>query len=209
MTSIKPLLVLEEHGSDGLELIYNDYEKDFPLLERKSYLRLKELLSNGQYRLIIAKSPCCCKIKAYALVMTLCKYRAVWIDYIAVSKSIRGKGLGSIFLNALKNHFSANADILFAEVEHIDSPEAKERKLQEARVYYYKTNGAIEIKINYELPTINGGFPMYLYYMPIIKGAVADRERVKDSIRSMFKHVHKDIKTTSEIFLRMFGEALD
>ena len=209
MISGKSPFTLEEYGSDGLELIYRDYERDFPLIERKSFLRLKELLSFGQYRLIVAKARGCNQIRAYVLVLTLFKFNAVWIDYMAVSKSIRGKGFGCLFLDALKEHFKDSADVMFAEVEHVDSTDPKERKAQESRICFYKTNGAAATDIKYELPTCNGGLPMYLYYIPMKKGAGVKRDRIMDSTRYLFKYVHKDIKNISEIYLRIFGEILE
>ncbi|MBQ1422950.1 MAG: GNAT family N-acetyltransferase [Lachnospiraceae bacterium] len=71
--------------------------------------------------------------------------KACLLDYLAVMKDVRDRGVGSVFLKELVRHFAGKEDLVFIEVENADFARTPEEKAtRERRMAFYLRNGMIE-----------------------------------------------------------------
>ena len=123
--------------------VYRRYlTQDFPDDERKPLSRIERAMARGEYR-------CCGAVDgsgvlAYAFLMCVrhAGQALCLLDYLAVRRELRGGGLGSAFLAALRGGVLAGMDCVLAEA---DNPawarNDSERKDWERRVRFYLRNG--------------------------------------------------------------------
>lgn len=134
--------------------VYDIMEESFPASEVRPYEKARELIDHPDYNILAVKSP---KGK-------LGGFLAVWnfptfnfAEYFAISKKLRGKGLGSA---ALKRFLKRNKKPLVLEVEAFNTTTAKRR------VRFYERLGFVRNDITYiEPPTEEGETPIPLTIM--------------------------------------------
>ncbi len=193
-----------------LKGIYPSFEQEFPVDERKELAYLEGLMARKQYKLILAKEPIHNETIGYALIYVTKNRSQWWLDYIAIIDKYQGQGYGSIFLNKISDVQSeAKVEVegargMFMEVEipDVSDPTYKE---QVRRIGFYERLGAKRLDMDYILPTIDGGRPMYLYYKPIASSIhLLSKETIGETIIEVFEYVHKDInnrKTMLDTFI--------
>jgi len=208
MTKAKTNMKIEEWDSRRLPEVYEHYEIDFPQQEKKCFDQISKLLEGDNYKLIVAVSPEDGELGGYALVLKLDGYDSLWLDYFAITRKMRGQGFGGEFLKAIDDYYQPNLKGIFAEVEKPNSLDPKERNKQEGRIRFYKRLGAIELDIDYFLPTINGGMDINLFFIPSHGDEIPEMSFVKETVRHVFKTVHNELKCTKELYKKMFNEEL-
>ena len=117
--------------------IYTYLEKDFPKNEIPEYEKYEEMTKNGIHQAYLYKE----NHKDIAYFITLEKDNNVLISHLAVIKEYRDKGVGSRFIEDIKEFLlSKNLIIVEVEAEKMANNE-KELETIQKRLRYYKKAG--------------------------------------------------------------------
>lgn len=123
--------------NDEVKKVYNKLlKKDFPLNERRPLLRINRLLQDGKYICLGAfKNE---KLISYGFFCI--NDKCLLLDYFAVIKEERAKGVGSEVIKKFTEDF--NEYVIFLEAENPGFAKTKEDKaLRERRIKFYKSSG--------------------------------------------------------------------
>lgn len=124
------------------EMEYNFYENmidDFPENELKSLDNLKKLYQSGNYicyGLYDGKS-----CMAYAYFLTNPSGRMKLLDYLAVNKKCRGKGIGKEFLEAVLKWEGGQTYVIIEVEDPAKAESDEERELRNGRIAFYEKCG--------------------------------------------------------------------
>jgi hypothetical protein len=180
-------------GLEDLQGVYCLMENAFPANEIKTYNQLERLLLKGKYKLLLAKHRVTGEMIGYAFIYEMEHFKLWWLDYIAIIPEFQSSGYGSIFFNKLVNMTGVDFFGLLIEVEIPEVIEGPTKDTQLRRVRFYERLGAERLTIRYELPTKDGGFPMYLYFRASSSGVKLTAEQITQAITSAFEYIHADI----------------
>lgn len=127
-----------------LKTVKDVYEKrlilDFPKDEVKPLATIINGFNNGIYDAYGYFEAG--KLLAYAFFVIDKNCRL--LDYLAVSPKVRGSGVGSRFLQALKTELKDSCELVIIESENPDAAQNEQQKsLRERRVAFYLKNGAV------------------------------------------------------------------
>lgn len=153
-------LAKEIHFAE-IERIYNNA---FPIDEKEPFALLKTL-KNYKFYVALDNDKVC----AFASVIQ--ETDCLVIDYLAVDKDKRGKGVGAFMLNNLRL-VSDNAKCIFIEIERLGLGNTKEIEIREKRFKFYLKNGFIDLNTN----IIFDGVKMQLMYLPLSKSIPTTQE---------------------------------
>jgi GNAT superfamily N-acetyltransferase len=97
------------------------------------------------------------------------------MEYLAVDKSSRNRGIGGKILQFIKKDLNAPTDTgLILEVERPDEVTGAEREIRQRRIGFYLRNGARMVRDGgvYRMPNLcgDGSLPMHLMWMPMEEG---------------------------------------
>lgn len=187
-----------------LKNVYQRFIADFPSDELKSYEHLKLLMSKRRYKLLLAKDPVLDEIVGYAFIYEFIHLQAIWLDYIAIDNQLRGSGYGSLLFKKLRDWKQNGFIGLFIEVEIPEDIEGFTRENQLRRICFYERLGAKRLPIPYQLPTFNGGLPMYLYFCPSSHVEKLPKEQIQEAISEVFDYIHSDVKNRDDILMEFY-----
>jgi GNAT superfamily N-acetyltransferase len=187
-----------------LKNVYQQFTSDFASDELKSYQHLKLLMSKKTYKLLLAKDPIIDEIVGYAFIYEFNHLQAIWLDYIAIDNQLRGSGYGSLLFKKLTNWKQNGFIGLFIEVEIPEDNEGFTRENQLRRISFYERLGAKRLPIPYQLPTINGGLPMYLYFCPSSHVEKLPKEQIQEAISEVYNYIHSDVKHKDDILMEFY-----
>lgn len=184
-----------------LKEIYPMFKRDFAADERKDYDHLEKLMQRGKYKMLLAKHKAFDEIIGYAFVYEVedHKAKALWLDYMAIDMKFQNAGYGTLLLNKIAEMKQDGNLGIFIEIETPNSKDEATRLEQERRIKFYERLGAKRLEFNYQLPTNNGGFPMYLYFKPLPSVRMLTREHILSSISSTFNYIHFDVGQKDDI----------
>ncbi|QUH24770.1 GNAT family N-acetyltransferase [Serpentinicella alkaliphila] len=191
--------IIERGTIEDLNNLYKSYCSDFPENERKSFEYLKTLMETGKYRLLLIKNYGESERIGYAFIYTIEHERTLWLDFFAIEKRFRSKGLGSLIMDQIISYFGSAYQGMFIEAEIPNGLDSN----QERRLEFYKRKGAQILSLEYELPTLEGGFPMYLMYLSENKNL--QRETIERSIKSVFDVIHSNIMDRDKLYKKVIG----
>ncbi len=175
-------------NNKDFNLIYKYYLEDFPLCERKTKKKVEGMLLSGKYQLFLAKNNV---LQGYILAyQDNLDSDFLWIDYLAIIKSERGKGIGTAFLKTLMDKFK----YIILEVEYSDGIEGS---ITYKREKFYRNLGARLIEIPYELPTADGSMGMNLFVLS--KYEYPDKMHLKEFIVKAVSFIHSDYLHTNDV----------
>jgi hypothetical protein len=118
--------------------------------------------------------------------------RILWLDYMAIDTNFQNAGYGTLLFNKILE-FKKNEVIgVFFEVE-IPGKEGIEKEDQLRRIKFYERMGSKRLGFDYQFPTINGGFPMYLYFKQLSSIPVLPKEQIKEVVSSAYEFIHSDV----------------
>ncbi|OOM05949.1 GNAT family N-acetyltransferase [Clostridium saccharobutylicum] len=172
---------LKKLDNEEIVSVYNNHMKmDFPAQELKPLDVIQKLIKRKIY--ICYGLYDNDKLLAYAFLVTSNLY--LLLDYYAVCDQCRCKGIGSKFLNMLKEKCKDYEGIII-EVEKIEyavneSQEAERKR----RIDFYKRNGALMTKISSELFNVNFSI-MCLLICSIRK----DDFIISESLKTIYKQM--------------------
>jgi GNAT superfamily N-acetyltransferase len=189
-----------EGSIDDLENVYQRFTTYFASDELKSYQHLKLLMSKKNYKLLLAKDPIIDEIVGYAFIYEFNQLQAIWLDYMAIDNHFRSSGYGAQLFKELTKWDRG----IFIEVEIPEENKGDTRENQLRRIHFYERLGAKRLSIPYQLPTNNGGLPMYLYFWPSPDVERLSKKHIQEAIAEVFTCIHSDIKHTDDILRKIF-----
>jgi ribosomal protein S18 acetylase RimI-like enzyme len=187
-----------------LKNVYQRFTADFASDELKSFEHLKLLMTKKRYKLLVAKDPMMDEFVGYAFIYEFNHLQAIWIDYIAIDNQLRGSGYGSLLFQKLSNWKQNGFIGLFIEVEIPENDEGATRENQLRRIRFYERLGAKRLTFPYQLPTIHGGLPMYLYFCPSPHVEKLSKEQIKEAISEVFTFIHSDVIQKDDILMEFY-----
>ena len=194
-----------EGSIDDLENVYQRFTADFANDELKGYEHLKQLMSKKRYKLLLAKDPIIHEVVGYAFIYEFDRLQGIWLDYMAIDNQFRGTGYGALLFKKLtkwkQNGFSSG---IFIEVEIPVEKEGFTRESQLRRIRFYERLGANRLPIPYQLPTNDGGLPMYLYFWPSPDVEKLPKEQIQEAISETFNYIHSDIKHKDDVLMGFY-----
>lgn len=128
---------------DEIRYVYKTYmTEDFPDDELKPLDMIEQVYARGCYEALGVMDQDVLIGYAYFVKMG----NDYLFDYLGIRKDMRNKGIGSEFLDAIRNHYK-DADSIIGEVEDFNLSEGAERELQERRYHFYLRNGLVDTGI--------------------------------------------------------------
>lgn len=112
---------------------------DFPPAERKPLYIIERLVRSGAYDTLGYYEGE--RMLAYAFLWRDPEGGCVLLDYLAVCRERRGRGVGSAFLEALKKHYAAFRGIMVEAEEPGEAGTEGERGVRRRRVAFYRRAG--------------------------------------------------------------------
>jgi GNAT superfamily N-acetyltransferase len=201
---IKNDIKIVEGSIDDLEYVYQRFTTYFASDELKSYQHLTQLMSKKNYKLLLAKDPIIDEIVGYAFIYEFDRLQAIWLDYMAIENQFRGSGYGALLFQKLTDWKKNGASGIFIEVEIPEENEGATRVNQLRRIHFYERLGAQQLPIPYQLPTNEGGLPMYLYFWPSPHVERLPKGQIQEAISEVFTSIHSDIKHTDDILKQFY-----
>lgn len=175
--------VIREMDPAELPVFFRRIEEDFPEEEHAPFHVLDEHLRSGiQEGLVLSDGG---KDIAYAInAVSPCGY--VLISLMAVSKELRGEGIGSAFIGMMKERYAGKKGIIL-EVERPDKAGCgRELFTMKKRISFYERLGFHLVPgIDYWIWNVR----MHLMAMPLTESA----SRIDAEIETIIKDIYRDI----------------
>lgn len=223
---------LGEGSQADLDSIYARMSKDFLAQELKTKAQLKHLMSNGAYKLYLArhKAPnhgaaTCTNterssptddaplpddwILGYAFVFEPPSPRIAWLDYLAIDPQFRGTGFGTWFVDALCERMKSSRVGIMLEVEPATSADEAIRANQHRRINFYRRLGARQLDVEYLFPVEGAPYPMVLFFRPIASMTMLPKAHIQEMIQAAYGYIHADVKSRDAILQRFIGNVRD
>ena len=198
-----------EGSINDLKDVFTRLEVDFNSNERKDYAHLELLMMKNRYKLLLAKHTIFNEIIGYAFIYRIDNDTFLWLDYLAIDSQFRDGGYGSFFFNAITENQKEETLGVFLEVEIPGEIDGEAKDKQNRRIQFYERLGAIRLELDYQLPTIEGGYPMYLYFKPCRSLRALPKEQIREAIRTVFEDIHSDIGQRDLILKTVLGTIQD
>lgn len=151
-------------------IIYPEYVKLFPEVERKSYRRIKKAVKNKISKIIeiVADE----QFVGFMIINTLENNPYVQLDYLAILPNHQNKGYGKEAIELLKKQYE-NYNGIFIEVEKLGlGKNEEENRIREKRVSFYENLGFYKMNFDLELFTV-----IYsAYLLPGLETENSDKE---------------------------------
>lgn len=184
MTTLRPGTL------DDLDAIFPRFQGDFPESEQLTRVKLEHLLASGHYHLVLAQQH---EVTVgYAFVYEPAAAPIIWLDYLAVTRHLRGGGYGAWLFEQVAYHRPGALGTLL-EVERADSLDPTVRREQTRRIAFYTGRGARALDVDYKLPTPDGGVSMTLFFRPMPGAAMLMRAHLEATVTSVFEVLHDDV----------------
>lgn len=162
-----------------MEILYaNHLVYDFPQNELKSFETIKKSFNNHQSECLILKDKQ--KIIAYS-VFVWKQPKVKILEYFAVTKENRGKGMGSLMISMLMDYLKI--DELIIESEDPDmSIDKKEKEIKQKRLSFYRKNNFKESGLKLKLGDVN--FVIFRYNNHLTKDELLEEIKAVYQITS-------------------------
>ncbi|MBK2402712.1 GNAT family N-acetyltransferase [Erysipelothrix rhusiopathiae] len=143
--------------------IYNNFMiNDFPDDELRSLHSIKRMFKDGRYSVLVMVEDE--RVLAYANFITDEDERVALLDYYAVTQARRGQGIGTLFLQKIRE--TLDVDGLLIESERPDKAETEDdRIIRTKRIDFYEQNDSVVTEYTWEAY----GVIYNLLYLPIAK----------------------------------------
>jgi ribosomal protein S18 acetylase RimI-like enzyme len=157
---------VQRHERDAFERIYVD---SFPKAQREPLDALLSSIASGRSRFLVAREAG--KLAGYAIFLPIGR-GLIYLEYLAVDRSLRGLGLGTQLMRHLRDLWTS--DTVAGAVWEVESDEAgpaHEQDMRARRIRFYRACGAqmVPCALNYRTPSLDGGPPldMKLMWLPL------------------------------------------
>lgn len=133
-------MMIKEAVNGQLEWIYKLYMESFPENERKPFKLIEEKAKEGKMEILTIQD----EGRLVGLAITILHQDMVLLDYFAMHRENRGKGLGGQAIEQLKRRYQNKR--LFLEIEILDE-KADNYSERVRRKAFYLNHGLSEAKI--------------------------------------------------------------
>ena len=155
------------------QVIFTEYEKIFPEIERKSYERIVKLFNNNILEVIEIRNEE--EFIGFMIINTLKNNPYAQLDYFAILPEYQKKGYGKQALKLLKELYK-DYNGIFIEIERLGLGENKEEnEIRRKRASFYESIGCV--KMGFELELFQVIYSAYL--LPCSKENFSEEEVVK------------------------------
>lgn len=156
------------------KVVYPEYKKIFPEVERKTYTHLKKSYNNNTTEIIeIIEDE---QFVGFFIVNILKNNPYVLLDYFAILPKYQHRGYGSNAIKLLKEMYK-NYDGIYIEIEKVGNGDNdEENKIRQRRANFYEKLGFHKMGFDIELFTVL--FSTYIF--PCSKDKFSDEEVIKD-----------------------------
>ena len=144
------------------ERIYLD---SFPASEREPVANIVAAFASGARQLITARRRD--ELVGFAITGRLGR-GVVYLEYLAVERSVRGSGFGTKLMNGLRKLVAdEGGSAIVWEVESEEAGRPEERPERRRRVRFYQRQGATVVRCapGYQAPDLDGGAPLDMQLM--------------------------------------------
>lgn len=151
-------------------IIYPEYVKLFPEVDRKSYRCIKKTVKNKISKIIeiVADE----QFVGFMIINTLENNPYVQLDYLAILSNHQNKGYGKEAIKLLKKQYE-NYNGIFIEVEKLGlGKNEEENRIREKRVSFYENLGFYKMNFDLELFTVTYS----AYLLPGLETENSDKE---------------------------------
>jgi len=200
---------ISEGNVNDLREVYARFKKDFATNERKDYEHLEMLMVKKKYKLILAKHNVFNEIIGYAFIYEINSLKVLWLDYMAIDVKFQNAGYGTLLFNKIAESKQEGILGIFLEVEIPTEEDSNIKEEQIRRIKFYERLDAHRLNFEYQLPTNNGGFPMYLYFRPSPNVKLLPKEQIKETVASAFEYIHSDVFQRDEILKAFLSTVSD
>jgi len=180
--------------STDFKWLFTRMRNDFPPQERAPFFAIRRNLKNGIFEGFILTDD---KSNfAYSLDTLSKDNSSVLLNYLAVEKAYRNKGLGTVLLELLQEHYVKNKAIIVEVERSCDTKNNEENKIREARISFYSKCGFFIVPdIEYSI----FGIPMHLMVWSSCEGKEEIRQNICDImdklyIRILPRSLHSQMK---------------
>jgi ribosomal protein S18 acetylase RimI-like enzyme len=158
------------------------YHAEFPADSRLSLARIRQLLKSEQYQLYVAQPQETEGVRAFALVWICPRPAFVHLDYLAVEREWKGRGIGTSLYRWLIAHMgelAPRAQLLTLEVE-------------DALIEFYRRSQTHLVQnVPYLFPGPSGPIPMHLMVHDRQGRKTLKRAVVQNIIRALYGGLHR------------------
>ena len=189
---------IEVQDKEIFDFVYSDMEKQFPKSELRPYEKIYlDVFSEKPYKMAVLKNNN--DIIGY---ITYFEKEFIWVDYLAIIGDSKSRGLGSLILKKLFEHYKDKSGAYF-EVE-LENPADS---LTTKRINFYQNIGCEVLDFVYFFANETNILRMNLMYKPLAnkvpKNIFAD---VEDIFNNGFNCATKEIALKKMIELNNIGE---
>ena len=155
------------------QIIYPEYEKMFPEIERKSYERIVKLFNNNILEVIEIRNEE--EFIGFMIINTLKNNPYAQLDYFAILPEYQRRGYGKHSLILLKELYK-DYEGIFIEIEKLGLGEDdEENEIRRKRASFYESIGCV--KMGFELELFQVLYSAYI--LPCSKEKFLDEEVIK------------------------------
>ncbi len=134
----------------ALHAVYRQFlRKDFPMQELRPWRSMESAMKKGKYKAYGYYEGT--RLLAYATFYFCSRHPFALLDYYAVVSGLRGRGIGSAFLQDLLPRVPVKGGILIEAENPASARKENERRIRQRRVAFYEKNGACQTGINCHL----------------------------------------------------------
>ncbi|WP_337860427.1 GNAT family N-acetyltransferase [Ferroplasma sp.] len=166
------------------------YDEAFPEGEKRPVSDIKRNIIENNEKMLIAKyndTPV-----VFSMIWPIAGTDFLFLDYVAVSKDYRGKGIGSVFLEKI---FEISENDAFNHmIFEVENPEEGENKKQRvARIKFYRRAGARTVTgFKYFLPPRNNNKAQEMKLMIISRKNVknVNGKKIQSVLAEIYTHIY-------------------
>jgi ribosomal protein S18 acetylase RimI-like enzyme len=178
----------EAHAFEGLLRIYREA---IPQSERKTDDTLNGMLQRSDYEFQVARSGD--DVVGFSIVKCFSDTDACLLEYMAVDRPLRGRGIGREVFRAAADSALTAARYVLIEVDS-DTRSAPDRAIRTRRKAFYRALGCREVAgLSYLMPSVTGQRPpeMNLLVYRLRLGATLEKARLRQWLRSIYAEVYQ------------------
>ncbi|HEX9074791.1 MAG TPA: GNAT family N-acetyltransferase [Anaerolineae bacterium] len=176
---------LEPNQVDQFRSIYME---SFPASERDDFDELVQQILQGKRWLFTVKKGE--SVLGIAVLLPAITPRVHLLEYLAILRESRSRGLGSGLLNEISNHLRFSASGILLEVEAPEVGAGEEIRFRRRRIEFYLRNGAhvVECAPCYRAPNLAGPgtVDMKLMWLPLDSAPVPTGAQLADDVVAIY-----------------------
>ena len=171
---------IRELTIEEVRKVYKDHvREDFPREERKPLSRIEKTIKEGKYLCLGAFGE---KGELLGYAFFVFEKEACLLDYYAVVPEMRGKGIGSAFLQEAVKNTRAEVTIIEIEDPEVSVPD-EEKKARERRLSFYLNAGCVNTQVH----VVTFGVKFLLLEYPVT--ASHDKDVIAQGYRSIYRSI--------------------